>query len=56
MLWPGVRLPQYWEQTLLKTIEALIYLKGGVLTCEEILVFEELPCSVIFFFNLVRFT
>jgi hypothetical protein len=54
MLWPGVKLTQYWEQTLVKTIEALIFLKGVILTSEEILVSEELPISVVFF-NLMRF-
>jgi len=38
-----------------KTIEALIFLEGAILTSEEILVSEELPCSV-FFFYLMRFT
>lgn len=39
----------------MKTIEALIFLKGGILTSEEILVSEELPCSVVFFkFNAIH--
>jgi hypothetical protein len=49
MLWLGVTLTQYWEQTLVQTIKALIFLKGGILTSEEILVSDELPCSVVFF-------
>jgi hypothetical protein len=53
LLWPGVKLTQYWEQTLVETIEALIFLKGVILTSEEILVSEELPFFVFFF---MRFT
>ena len=48
MLWPGFKYPCEDDS------EALISLKSGILTNEEILVSEELPCSV--FFYVMRFT